>query len=303
LPDYRRRLADKLSRKVAGGWFKPGHGGPLRLDEFDMSGEHRPTLRVRIMLMRRHWLAATAAAWLVAGPARSQAADADVLWRIVHNRCVPHEAQFGVPIPCTVVDRAGGYAVLKDIEGATQFLLIPTARITGIEDPAIQAPNAPNYWRAAWDATNLVQAAADHALPREDLSLAINSLHGRSQNQLHIHIDCIRADVRDALRQHGAEIGEAWAPFPVPLLGHSYQAMRVETLDRPGATPFELLADRLSGARANMGDETLFVVGATFTDSEPGFYLLASRADLAVSNRGEAEELQDHSCVVKGSGQ
>jgi CDP-diacylglycerol pyrophosphatase len=51
-----------------------------------------------------------------------------------------------------------------------------------------------------------------------------------------------------------------------------------------------------------MGDETLFVVGATFTDSEPGFYLLASRADLAVGNRGEAEELQDHACVVKGSG-
>jgi len=144
-----------------------------------------------------------------------------------------------------------------------------------------------------------VQAAADRALPREDLSLAINSIHGRTQNQLHIHIDCIRADVRDALREHAAEIGDSWAPFPLPLSGHPYQAMRVETLDRPGATPFQLLADRLPAARADMEDETLIAVGATFTDGEPGFYLLASRADLATGNRGEAEELQDHSCAVK----
>ena len=253
------------------------------------------------MLTRRHWLAATAAAACLATcPARSQAADPNVLWQIVHDRCVPHVEQFGVPLPCTIVDRAGGYAVLKDIEGATQFLLIPTARVTGIEDPAILAPDAPNYWQAAWDATNLVQAAADHALPREDLSLAINSIHGRSQNQLHIHIDCVGVDVRDALRQHAAEIGDTWAPFPVPLSGHPYQAMRVETLDRPGATPFQLLSDRLPGARADMGDETLVAVGATFGDGARGFYLLAGRADLAVGNRGEGEELQDHSCAVKG---
>jgi CDP-diacylglycerol pyrophosphatase len=252
------------------------------------------------MLTRRHWLAATAAAaCLTAGPARLHAADPNVLWRIVHDQCVPHQAQFGAPLPCTAVNRAGGYAVLKDIEGATQFLLIPTARVTGIEDPAILAPGAPNYWQAAWDATNLVEAEANQALPREDLSLAINSIHGRTQNQLHIHIDCIRLDVRDVLRQHAAEIGETWARFPVPLSGHPYQAMRVETLNRPGATPFQLLADQLPGARADMGDETLLAVGATFAGGDPGFYLLAGRADLATGNRGEAEELQDHTCALK----
>lgn len=252
------------------------------------------------MLTRRHWLAATAAAaCLAAGTARSDAANPNVLWRIVHDQCVPHQEQFGVPLPCTAVNRTTGYAVLKDIEGATQFLLIPTDRITGIEDPAILAPNAPNYWQAAWNSANLVQAAANRALPREDLSLAINSIRGRSQNQLHIHIDCIRVDVRDALREHAAEIGDTWAPLPISLSGHPYQAMRVETLDRPGATPFQLLADRLPGAREDMGDETLIAIGATFGDGEPGFYLLAGRVDLAAGNRGEAEELQDHSCSLK----
>lgn len=251
------------------------------------------------MMTRRHWLLATAVVALITPSLqRSRAADPNVLWRIVHDQCVPHQAQFGTAIPCAAVNRAGGYAILKDLKGATQFLLIPTARITGIEDPAILAPGAPNYWQAAWEATNLVQAAADRALPREDLSLAINSVSGRSQSQLHIHIDCIRMDTRDTLHQHAAEIGKTWAPFPVPLLGHTYQSMRVETLDRPGATPFQLLANRLPGAREDMEAETLIAVGAIFDDGEPGFYLLAGRADLAKGNRGEAEELQDHSCAV-----
>jgi CDP-diacylglycerol pyrophosphatase len=251
------------------------------------------------MLERRHWLAATVAAvCLAAGVPKLQAADPNALWRIVHEQCVPHQAQFGVPLPCTEVNRPGGYVIFKDAVGATQFLLIPTARVTGIEDPAILAPGAPNYWQGAWEATNLVQAAANRALPREDLSLAINSVYGRSQNQLHIHLDCIRAEVRDTLRQHAAEVDDTWAPFPVPLWGHPYQAMRVETLDRPGSSPFQLLADRLPGARADMGAQTLIAVGTTFDNGDRGFYLLAGRADLPAGNRGEAEELQDHSCAV-----
>jgi CDP-diacylglycerol pyrophosphatase len=251
------------------------------------------------MLRRRHLLLTMGAvACLAKNSGSSQGSDPNALWQIVHRQCVPHQAQFGTPLPCAVVDRAGGYVILKDIKGTTQFLLIPTARVTGIEDPAILAPDAPNYWRAAWDATNLVQAEANLALPRDDLSLAINSIYGRTQTQLHIHIDCIRADIRDILRQHATAIGDRWALFPHPLSGHPYQAIRVETLDRPGATPFQLLADQLPGARTDMRAETLMAVGATFEDGEPGFYLLASRADLPSGNLGEAEELQDHTCAV-----
>ena len=36
-----------------------------------------------------------------------------------------------------------------------------------------------------------MEAEAGRALPDDVLSLAINSIHGRSQDQLHIHIDCI----------------------------------------------------------------------------------------------------------------
>jgi CDP-diacylglycerol pyrophosphatase len=229
---------------------------------------------------------------LIAATAGSASADPNALWRIVHGQCVAHWEAFHSPLPCVSVDEVRGYAILKDIVGVTQFLLIPTAQVTGIEDPAVLAPDAPNYVSEAWGARGNVEALAKRALPREDLSLAINSVAGRTQNQLHIHIDCVSPEVAAALAVHGASVSESWAPFPVPLAGHEYRTMRVETLDRPGSNPFELLE------RSDLARESLVVVGATFANGDPGFYLLETRADSATGNRGEGEELQDHNCRV-----
>ena len=77
-----------------------------------------------------------------------------------------------------IVNLAGGYAVLKDISGATQYLLIPTTQISGIEDPALLAPLARNYFADAWQARGFVEKALGHAMPRDMLSLAINSESG-----------------------------------------------------------------------------------------------------------------------------
>lgn len=228
--------------------------------------------------------------WLSVVQQATAAGDPSALWRIVHEQCVPNMAQFGTALPCAAVNEPAGFAILKDIRGASQFLLIATARVSGVDDPAILAPDAPNYWPPAWDATRYVQALLGRTLPRESLSLAINSASRRTQDQLHIHVDCVSVEVRDALRVHGAKIGTTWAQFPVPLNGHVYRAMRMPTLAQPGASPFQLVA-RLSDARADMGEESLVAVGATFANGETGFYLLETRA-------GPGEELQDHGCAV-----
>src|ERR1700761_462775 len=81
--------------------------------------------------------------------ALSRSADHDALWKIVHDQCVPDQTGHHDPGPCAAVDLTEHWAVLKDISGKTQFLLIPTDRVTGIEDPQILASNAPNYWKAA----------------------------------------------------------------------------------------------------------------------------------------------------------
>lgn len=223
--------------------------------------------------------------------------DPDALWHIVHDRCVPDQQQHGDPAPCARVDigagEATGYAVLKDIVGATQFLLIPTARVTGIESSAVLAPNATNYFAAAWRARSFVEGRAGRMLPRDWLSLAVNSEAARSQDQLHVHIDCVRADVHEALTDHAGDIGAAWTPFPVPLAGHRYSAMAVPG-DDLSVNPFTLLADGIAGAGADMGDETIVVVGAVAPDGRPGFVILADHVDAAAGDAAEGEALQDH---------
>jgi len=159
------------------------------------------------------------------------------------------------------------------------------------------APGALNYFEDAWASRPLFDARVGHAVPREDLALAINSLYGRSQQQLHIHMDCVRADVRDALAANQDRIGRRWAMLYTPLAGRRYQAMRLEGEDLGDRNPFKLLAEQ-PDARADMARETLAVIGMRFRDGRPGFVLLSDRADLASFNEGAAEELMDHSCKV-----
>lgn len=226
--------------------------------------------------------------------------DPNALWRIVSEQCVPDQLQHADPAPCAEVDlgAGGGWAVLKDSAGPTQFLLIPTARTSGIGDPAILAPAAPNYFAAAWRSTSFVDERAGSTLPREWLSLAITSVYARSQNQLHIHVDCLRPDVHAALSEHGAAVGSTWAPFPVPLAGHRYDAISVSGDDLDAVNPFMMLADGVAGARDDMAARNLVVVGSVDAGGQPGFVVLTDRVEAGSDDVTGGEQLQDHdSCA------
>jgi CDP-diacylglycerol pyrophosphatase len=239
----------------------------------------------------------TACAFVAQGIAR----DPNALWRLVHNVCVPDIMVFARRAPGAVVPLGAGYAILKDPDplAATHFLLIPTARVIGIEDPVLLSPGAPNYWAQAWQARRYVDHRAGRVLGRDELSLAVNSVYGRTQDQLHIHIDCIKPAVKVALRAHASAIGANWASFPVLLAGEPYLARRVEGSDLAGADPFRLLA-ALPEARVAMGEESLVVTGETGADGHPGFILLAGRTGPGFGSKwGEA--LQDHRCALAQS--
>jgi CDP-diacylglycerol pyrophosphatase len=226
----------------------------------------------------------------------------DRLWQIVHEQCVPDQEQRGNPAPCALVhlqdgvDR--GYVILKDLVGVTQYLLLPTTAVSGIESPDLLLPNAPNYFDAAWRERGYVERAARRALPRTAMSLAVNAVLNRSQNQFHIHIDCVRMDVQATLQRLLAGIGDDWAVLPEPLVGHAYRARRLVGDDLGAANPLVLLAEGVPGARAAMGAQTLTVVGAQFADGTPGFVVLNTRVDVATGTFIRGEELQDHSCAV-----
>ena len=119
------------------------------------------------------------------------------------TQCVPHQEAGQGPAPCESVDLSdgeqGGVAILKDLRGVAQMLAIPTWRITGIEDPQMLAPDAPRVFAAAWKAKALVDARLPHPLSREAAAIAINSKWRRSQQQLHLHVDCVAKPVAEAL--------------------------------------------------------------------------------------------------------
>jgi CDP-diacylglycerol pyrophosphatase len=257
---------------------------------------HRPRLR----LSWRRGAVVLGALLAVCAPIvlLGAASDPLILWKIVNGACVVDQTRSGKPAPCTRVDLAGGYAILKDITGTTQYLLIPTTRLTGIESPALLAPSAHNYFAEAWGQIGLVSTTLAKPLPRQDLSLAINSIYGRTQQQLHIHLDCLRRDVRDALARHAAAIGPHWAPFPEKLAGEPYRALRIDGVGLGDANPFQLLATGEPGARTAMGSHTLVVAGETFDDGAPGFILLDGVAMLSHGNTGSGEDLQDHHCAL-----
>lgn len=235
--------------------------------------------------------------------------DPDALWKIVHGRCLPSLQANHTPAPCVSIDIAGGetkgFAILKDIEGASQYLLIPTGRITGIESPALLAPDATNYFAHAWDAVTLVDERLGRVLPRRDLALAINSESGRSQNQLHIHVDCISVSARAALDRAAMRIGTHWQMLPQRLALHRYRAIWLPGDELGDTNPFQVLAHSLADPATEMASHTLVLVGAEW-HGQPGFILLDGKAgalSATLSPRiklgsGSGEELEDHACRI-----
>jgi CDP-diacylglycerol pyrophosphatase len=237
-------------------------------------------------------------------------ADPDALWRIVNDRCVPSQIETQSPRPCEQVtavkahanqgqsqttqnqasatpgDLHDGYAILKDRCGATQYLLIPTRRVTGIESPELL--DAPNYFAYAWQARSYTLQRAERQVTPDEIGLTLNAPAARSQNQLHIHIDLVRPDVRQALQAHARDPLGSWAP--VKLVKQPYQVMRV--LDLESHNPVKLLAERLARTGGQMRDHTLAVIGATFPDGKSGFYIISGQVDLAQGQLGHSEDLQ-----------
>lgn len=225
--------------------------------------------------------------WLRAG-------DPGVLRHIVLDQCVPDARQHGSPAPCESVNLQGGYVLLKDKNGPLQYLLMPTYRINGIESPLLLDPHTQNFFWQAWQNRQVMAARRARAVPDAAVSLTINSRSGRTQNHFHIHISCLRPDVRQQLSEAASAISSRWLPLPGGLLGHEYLARRVTESELAQKSPFLMLADEVPGARAQMGRFSLAVV----RQSDGSFVLLATARNLLRLNLASAEEIQDHTCRI-----
>ncbi|WP_076706829.1 CDP-diacylglycerol diphosphatase [Yersinia enterocolitica] len=219
---------------------------------------------------------------------------ADALWKIVSQQCVPHMEQEHNPQPCVEVDTPAGFVVFKDKNGPLQYLLMPTAKISGIESPQLLAASSPNYFFDAWQARHFMADKYGVPIDDADISLAINSKYGRSQDQLHIHISCLKPAVKTALAAQETDFRQQWQPLPGGLLGHDYLVRRTTAAELQRSGAFRLLASEVPGAKDEMGH-----YGLAMTALPDGqFLLLASKASLTKLHRASVEELQDHSCQL-----
>lgn len=221
-------------------------------------------------------------------------ANPNALWHIVSQQCLPNQQQNHNPAPCAQVNEQAGFVILKDRNGPLQYLLMPTAKITGIESPQVLQPETANFFALAWQARHFM--ADKYGKPIDDaaISLAINSEYGRTQNQLHIHISCLQPQVKERLVQLQGDFSEQWQPLPGGLLDHAYLVRRVTITELKQQGAFRLLAQGVEGAKDNMGSYGMAMTALP----EGGFLLLAVKRNLWQMNLASAEEIQDHSCQI-----
>ncbi|QCT19280.1 CDP-diacylglycerol diphosphatase [Jejubacter calystegiae] len=215
----------------------------------------------------------------------------DALRHIVLKQCLPGW-QHGNPAPCTRVTQDA--ALLKDRNGLLQYLLLPVIRINGIESPMLLDAETPNYFWLAWQARDLLGVKRSAPVPDTAIALTVNSRMGRTQNHLHIHISCLRSEVRAQLNRSAAGVGPRWQPLDGSISGHHYMIRRVSADALSRQSPFRLLANEVPGARAHMGRYGLAL--ALLPDGD--FVLLATERHLLRLNLASSEEIQDHDCAI-----
>lgn len=191
---------------------------------------------------------------------------------------------------CRSYDAADKYIILKDNSRLkpAAYLIIPTIRVTGIEDKQIFSPPVVNFWRYGWQQAQLLVKR-----PPAGIALAINSARGRTQNQLHIHIACVLPAVARTLADNADRIGSEPATAADLVFApaqHSYRVIKVGAGLGGADSPFNLVA-AMPGAGGDMSSQSIAIVGST----TPGAYYVLDISDHGPSP-GVAEELLDQTC-------
>ena len=217
----------------------------------------------------------------------------NVLWWLAQSCARDLKSNAG----CRVFAQDGGedYIILKDNNMRRKpagYLAIPVSCVTGIEDSQVFSPAIVDLWEEAW-----LWSGRYPGEPAARTGLAINSKRGRSQNQLHIHISCIRSDVAHDLAAKNIPMYPAKAvAMHLPPADNRYQVVKVTGLAGDNS-PFKVMLAALGhkeGATVkdgDMQDQSIAVVG---TEKAGEFYVLLTTANGA--NDGHAEELLDQTC-------
>ena len=181
-----------------------------------------------------------------------------------------------------------GFVIIKDNapDKPDAYLIMPVATVSGIEDPQVFRSPVANFWQYGFE-----EAKPFLRVPDRVTALAINSEYGRTQNQLHIHISCVRPDVIAVLERARRLGRDPTQPMQLRLRpeNHSYRAVVVREL-LGNDSPFSIVA-KMPGAAETMGRQSIAVIGSRVPQN---YYVLDTVA--GPGNPGSAEELLDQTC-------
>jgi len=214
----------------------------------------------------------------------------DALWKVVEDLCLPLHQTLGLSLPCLDVDKKRGFAVIRAPGDETRIIIVPTAKIEGVESAALLRDDTPNFWSLAWGERNRVIASAPRSLAWNDIGMAINSSASRTQDQLHIHVDCVDPRLKRALAVQTNRLSKNWSNLNLQPWAGSYRVKRIAAEDLQRSV-FQMVAREVPGARSRMGMQSIGVVGFVGGTGNLGFVVLVN------GRGGHAEELLDHKCL------
>ncbi|MET9468467.1 CDP-diacylglycerol diphosphatase [Streptomyces sp. NPDC006544] len=178
------------------------------------------------------------------------------------------------PGPCLEVEKQWG--VMAGRKGSTtDFQLVPTERLKGIECPKIWSSTAADYWTAA-------QSRIPHYFKNPGTAgLGINSKQARRQDQLHIHMshfapEALR-DLQGYDQQQKIPDVTKWAATVLPVRGFESETRNYRVMKSPNLSGnlFYALRHYVVGDDNKMQYQTMIVLPATH-----GFYILNSESSL-----------------------
>jgi CDP-diacylglycerol pyrophosphatase len=215
--------------------------------------------------------------------------------------CIVAKSVTGRPFPCLSVepDKADrpGTAVMRAPGSPSHVIVMPVRDIVGIEAPELRHQIGNILWRESLASRRHVVEALNGAITIDDVGIAVNAEGGRSQDHLHIHLDCLGRSVHTAVLTSAQHINGDWTLLPHKLQGSRFFAMRTKAVDAERFNPFD--AVQTLPSRGSRPNEITFVAISTGPDDpDRGHLLLAFRAP-----GGHSEKLLDHACLIAQAGQ
>jgi CDP-diacylglycerol pyrophosphatase len=203
------------------------------------------------------------------------------LWKVV-QACLINHRLTGAAFPCLEVNVSDGsdrgYVILRPPLSAFDLILAPARRIVGVEDPSLQALDAPNYFEDAWNARQFLRDARQKPVAHDGVVLAVNSRQSRTQDQLHIHIGCLSSSAERAVWAFAPTLPmNRWAPLGRPFHGLEFSGRLIAGNNLAGVNPFRLAAEAWPNPVEDRSQLTIAVAGIDLPDGREGFVLLDSR--------------------------